>query len=233
MEKITLKAIERTDFGKGPSKQLRKEGMIPAIVYHQGEDGVKMAIDRTGLWHALHTSAGENAIIALDIKRGEGGGGTEKTVIVKEVQKDPINDSIIHVDFQEISLKEKIQVNVPVVLKGDAKGVTEEGGVLSQVEWELEVECLPTDIPESIDIHVEDLMIGDAIHIKDLRREGDFVFMAEPDQMIVTVTPPQEIEEEEEEGLEEAAGEEPELIKKGKKEEEEAEAAGTEAAEEE
>jgi large subunit ribosomal protein L25 len=233
MEKITLKAKERTGLGKGPSKHLRKEGFIPAIVYHRGEDGIKMGIDRTDLWHALHTSAGENAIISLDIEGGEDGKGTEKTVIVKEVQKDPINDSIIHVDFQEISLKEKIQVSVPVVLKGEAKGVTEEGGVLSQLEWELEVECLPTDIPESIEIHVEDLMIGDAIHIEDVKLEGDYVFLAEPDQVIVTVTPPQELEEEEEEGLEEGAGEEPELIKKGKKEEEEEEGAEEEPAEEE
>lgn len=218
MENIELKAVAREVTGKGASKRARKEGQIPAVVYKGGAEAVTLNVGTKELWHVLHTDAGENVIINLAIEGGNKSGS--KTVIVKEVQHDPIKDSIIHVDFQEISLKEKLKVNVPVNIKGEAVGVKEEDGILNQVEWELEVECLPTEIPEHIDINVDELHINDAIHIKDISLKGDVRVLGDPEQVVVIISPPTSEEEIEGEEGEEEGGEEPELIKKGKKEEE-------------
>jgi len=232
MEKIILKAEARTETGKIASKHLRKENQIPGVVYKGGKNAVSIHVNDKDLWHALHTDAGENAVITLDIAAD--GKHSNKTVIVQEIQTDPINDKFIHVDFHEISLTEKLKVNVPVVVKGEAPGVTEDEGVLSQIEWELEVECLPTAIPENIEVHVNELRINDAVHIKDLEQIEGVSFTGDPEQVLVVVNPPQAEEEEEEaeEVLEGEEGAEPEVIKKGKKEEEGEEGAGEEGASE-
>ncbi|MBD3427219.1 MAG: 50S ribosomal protein L25 [Candidatus Omnitrophica bacterium] len=223
MEKIILKAQMRDGLGKAACKHLRREGLIPAVVYKEGKKALSVKVDGNDLWHALHTDAGENAIITMDIS---GDKAKKKTVIVKETQQDPINDNFLHVDFHEISLKEVLKVNVPVHLKGEAPGVTEEEGILSQVLWEMEVECLPTDIPENIEVHVGELNIGDAIYLKDITPPQGVKILGEPEDVVVTVNPPMAEEElEEEEALAEEGAEEPEVIKKGKKEEEEAEEA--------
>jgi len=219
MEKVVLKASAREGLGKEQCKKMRREGKIPAVVYKDGKKGLSVHIDTKELWHVLHTEAGENVIINMDIS--DAGKHKKKTVIVKEVQHDPLTDRFVHVDFHEISLTEKLKVSVPVVVKGEAAGVKEEDGILTQIMWEIEVECLPTDIPEHIDVHVDELRINDAIHIKDITPPRGVVFLAEPDEVIVSVEPPKE-EEVVEEAVEGAEGaEEPEVIKKGKKEEEE------------
>ena len=226
MEKVILNAARREDFGKGESKQLRKKGQIPGVVYKEGKKAISVQVGDKDLWHALHTEAGENAIITMDISEGQD--KTKKTVIVKEVQQDPVNDRFVHVDFYEISLKEKLKVKVPIAVKGEAVGVKEDDGVLTQEAWELEVECMPTDIPEHINVQVEQLRIGDSIHVKDVTPPQDVVILNDLEQIVVSVIPPKLEEEvvEEEAPAEEA--EEPDVIKKGKKEEEE-EAAGEEA----
>ena len=220
MEKILLKAEIREDLGKIGAKHLRKSGIIPAVIYKDGSQGVNVQVDGNDLWHVLHTEAGENVIITVDITGGKG--HPSKTVIVKEIQSDPINEKFIHVDLQEISLKEKLKVKVPVAVKGEAVGVREDEGVLGQIMWELEVECLPTAIPENISVSVDQMRIGDAVHVKDITAPEGVELLDDPEQVIVTVNPPHEEEEEEvaEEGAEEGE-EEPEVIKKGKKEEEE------------
>lgn len=227
MEKIILKATIREDKKKG-CKHLRKEGLIPAVVYKDGKEGHNVQIGTKDLWHALHTEAGENAIITMKISGGEK--EIKKTVIVKEKQVHPINDNFLHVDFHEISLTEKLKVSVPVRTKGEAVGVTEEEGVLTQVLWELEVECLPTNIPEHIDVNVEELKIGDAIHVKDITPPEGVVFLDDPEQVVVSVHIPKEEEEEEEEVPGEEGEVEPELIKKGKEEGEGSEEASAEEA---
>ena len=218
MEKIILKAKKREGLGKNPSKHLRKEGQTPSVVYKDGKKGVNVRVDSKDLWRALHTDAGENAIITMDIS------GTDKdftkTVIVKEVQIDPISEKFVHVDFHEISLKEKIKVKIPIALKGEAVGVSEEEGVLTQILWELEVECLPTNIPEHIDMDVEELRIGDALHVSDIAPIEGVEILDDPENMVASVNPPEAEEEEEEEAVEGEEAEEPEVIKKGKKEEE-------------
>lgn len=220
MEKIELNVQERGSFGKGGCRRLRKEGIIPGVVYKSGEEGVSLEIDRNDLWHALHTDAGENAIITMKISDPASGKSSERTVILQEVQVDPINNDFIHVDFHEISLKEKLQVNVPIESKGEAVGVKEDQGVLAQTLWELEVECLPADIPEHFYVHVEDLRIGDAIHVSEMEIPEGVEVLTDPEQVVISVNPPEMEEEEEEDVLGEETAEEPELIKKGKQEEE-------------
>jgi len=221
MEKIVLEAALRESFGKSGCKHLRKEGLIPGVVYKEGKKAVSVQVGSKELWHALHTEAGENAIITMDISDGKK--KTEKTVIVKEVQHDPINDSFVHVDFHEISLKQKLKVKVPVVVKGEAVGVKEDDGVLTQETWELEVECMPADIPEHVDVQVGELRIGDSIHVKDIAPLQGVSILNDPEQMVVSVIPPK-LEEEVAEEAPAEGEEEPEVIKKSKKEEEEAEA---------
>ena len=219
MEKITLKATTREESGKSVCKHLRREGRIPAVVYKDGKKGINLHVDNKELWHTLHTGAGENAIITMEID-AEGKHST-KTVIVKDVQVDPVNDRFIHVDFCEISLTEKLKVQVPITLKGEAVGVLEEKGVMTQGVWELEVECLPTAIPAHLDVNVSELKLGDAIHVKDIKIPEGVKVLDDPEQVVVSVTLPKEEEEEvTAEGAEAEGAEEPEVIKKGKKEEE-------------
>ena len=217
MDRITLNATAREDSGKSACRHIRQEGLIPAIVYKDGEAGISVKVDRKELWHALHTDAGSNVIISMRIAGGKK--EDEKTVIVKETQVDPLNDKIIHVDFHEISLKDKLTVKVPIEVKGEAVGVLENEGILSQILWELDVECLPTDIPEHISVNVESLGLGDAIHVKDLSLPDNVDPLEDPEQVVVSVHPPQAEEEEKEDEGEEGAAE-PEIIKKGKAEEE-------------
>jgi large subunit ribosomal protein L25 len=227
MEKILLKAMVREALGKSFSKQLRDQGIIPCVVYKDGEKGLNVQVDSKALWTALHTSAGENAIITIDI--GDGKKNAEKTVMIKEIQHHPVNDKFVHVDFQEISLSEKLRVKVPVAVKGEAVGVKEDDGVFNVAMWEIEVECLPTAIPQHIDIHVDALRINEAIHVKDLPVLEGVDYIDEPDQVVVSVTPQKE--EKEEVAPEVAEGvAEPEVIKKGKKEEEGGAEAGEAAA---
>jgi len=224
MEKLILKAALREEKGKEACKHIRKTGQVPCIVYKGGKQATSIQVDTKDLWHVLHTDAGENAVITLDISGGEK--SKSKTVIVQEIQTDPINERFLHVDFHEISLTEKIKVKVPLVVKGEAKGVTEEEGVLSQIVWELEVECLPTAIPEHVDVHVDELGIGDSIHLSDVTPTEGVTFVDDPENMLVSVHAPKVAEEEVEEEVAEGEAAEPEVIKKGKEEEE----AGGEAA---
>lgn len=218
MEKVLLKASVREGLGKSSCKHLRKEGLIPCVVYMSGDKGLNIQVNSKELWLALHTSAGENAIITMDISGGKK--KAEKTVMIKEIQQHPVNEKFVHVDFQEISLSETLRVKVPVAVKGEAPGVKEDGGVFNLVLWEIEVECLPTAIPEHIDVHVENLRINESIHLKDLPVPEGLTFVGDHEQVVVSVTPPKA---EKEEVAPEAAVEgaiEPEVIKKGKKEEE-------------
>lgn len=221
MEKVILNAVARETFKKSGCKHLRKEGNIPGVVYRSGKVGTNIHVDAKALRQALHTEAGENAIITLNISDGDK--ASKKTVIVQEIQRHPLNEQYVHVDFHEISLTEKLKVSVPVTVKGEAVGVTEDKGVLTQVLWELEVECLPTAIPEHLNVRVDDLRIGDAIHVEDMKAPEGVKFLEDPETVVVSVSPPAAEEEEpvSEEDAEEGA--EPELIKKGKKEEEEGE----------
>ncbi len=214
-----MKVETRSDTGKKVAKDLRLKGLIPAVVYKGGKDATKLQLVRKDLESALHTGAGENVIITLEIS-----GDTKiktKTVLIKEMQRDPIKSLILHVDFNEISLTETLKVDVPLTVHGEATGVVKDGGILEHVMWELHVECLPTAIPEKIEVDVSSLNIGDSIFIKNIKVPEGVKVLNDPELIAIIVKPPK-VEAPKEEVVEVAV--EPELIRKKKEEGEEAEA---------
>jgi large subunit ribosomal protein L25 len=215
MEKVILKVQAREGKGKKVAKDLRKQGLIPAVVYRAGEEALSLQLPSGDMEKALQTKAGENVLIALKISGSAK--AKDKTVVIKEIQREPIKDQILHVDFNEISLTETLKVNVPLVSKGEAAGVKKDGGVLEHVVWELQIECLPTDIPEKVEVDVTNLNIGDAVHIKDLTLPEGVKVLNDPELIVFIVKPPKVEAPKEEVAAEEAA--EPELIRKKKEEE--------------
>jgi len=213
MEKIILKAQTRSGTGKRVAKDLRNQGIVPANVYKSGKDAVNLQIVVSDLKEVLHTKAGENVIITLKIS-GEGN-IKDKTVLIKEIQRNPVKDNILHVDFNEISLTDMLKVNVPLVSRGEPVGVKVDGGILEHVIREFQIECLPTAIPEKLEIDVSNLKIGDAIHVKDVKIPEGIKVLNDPELIAMIVKPPK-VEVVKEETAEGAA--EPELIRKKKEE---------------
>jgi len=219
MEKVILKAEVRTLTGKRIAKDLRNKGLVPANVYKGSKGALSLQISKTDLRHVLDTKAGENVIITLKISGAAEGPGAvkEKTVLIKEIQREPIKDEILHVDFGEISLTEMLKVNVPLASKGEPVGVKVDDGILEHIMWELQVECLPTDIPEKIEVDVSNLKIGDVIYVKQLAApEG--VKILNDGELITMSVKAKKIEAPKEEAPVEGAAE-PELIRKKKEEE--------------
>lgn len=225
MEKVILKAEVRLASGKRIAKDLRKKNTIPAVVYKGGLDAMKLQLSVREFEQVLHTKAGENIIVTLKIA-GTDKGLKDKTVLIKEIQREPIKDRILHVDFNEISLTETLKVNVPLAAHGEPEG-KKEGGTLEHVMWELQVECLPADIPEKIEVEVSGLKIGDAIYVKNITAPAGVKILTDPELIAVIVKPPK-VEVPKEEAAAEALAE-PELIRKKKEVEEKGEAEKMEA----
>ncbi len=218
MEKMILKAQLRTELGKEAGQRLRNQGIVPAVVYKKAQQALPVGVSEKDMFRILHTSAGENVIITLDIGPGDKSAAQEKTVIVKELQYHPIKGDILHIDFHEISLTEKIKVDIPIETKGEPVGVKSDGGTLDHPIKELSIECLPTDIPEKIYVQVENLKIGDSIRIGDLEIPAGVVLLGEPEQVVVSVVPPEAEPAEPEEGLLAEQAAEPEVIRQKKTE---------------
>ncbi len=215
MEQVKLGAKARKEIGKAQIKQSRLKGSIPAVVYRKGENSTPLFLDLKAMEKALHTSAGENVIINLKIDGGEK--AKEKTCIIKEIQRKPIGGSLLHVDFNEISLTEAIKVSVPLAAKGEAAGVKQDGGVLEHLLWEIQVECLPTEIPQKLEVDVANLKIGDALFVKDIIAPKGVKILNDPEVRIFAIEKPVEIKPEE--IAPEAAPTEPEVLKQKKPEE--------------
>ena len=202
MEIFDLKITQRNTFGKSSARALRRQGLVPAVLYGPKRDSVPLTISPLDLDKIYKDSGTERVILKLKI---DNGGTQDVTVVVKEMQAAPVTGQYLHIDFYEISLNEEIVVNVPVEVTGRSKGV-ERGGFLQVVRHQLEISCIPTDMPEKIEVDVTNLDIGDSIHIGDLDLVGDKVrVLADTVLTVVTVVPPT-VEEEEvpEEELEEA-----------------------------
>jgi len=216
MERIKLNASVREEVGKNKVNKLRAENLIPACLYKGGEGTINLKVETMSLCEVLHTKAGENVIVDLTIDKKD---KKPRPVMIKEVQYHPTKDTILHVDFYEISLTEEIRVDVPVVSKGKPEEVTKEEGTLEHIMWEIWVECLPTQIPEKIEVDVSGLKIGDKIFIKDLPVPPGVKILNDPELVVMSAEPPRKEEVVEEVPAEKIA--EPEVIAKGKKEEEE------------
>lgn len=213
---VTVKKREKT--GKETNKKIRRNGEIPGIIYGQELKPVIISIPSREVKRILSTEAGENVIATVKI---DGDDGPSKKVMIKELQKDPVDEHYVHVDFWQISMKKKLEMDVPVEVTGVSKGVTE-GGVLEQVAWEVRVKCLPTDIPDKIIVDVTNLSIGDSIHVKDLIVKEGVEIINNPENVVVTIAAPLK---EEELAVKPEESIEPEVIGKKPKEGEEAEAA--------
>ena len=233
MEEVILEAQDRPERGKSGTKLLKRSGFIPAVLYAAGKNSQSVKLSRHDFLRFIHQYRLESTVISLKIK-----GQKSRSVLVKEVQYDPVKEDVIHIDFQEISLTSKIKVNVRIVAKGEPVGVKQEGGTLNHLIWELEVECLPTQIPEEISVDVSQMKIGDVVHVRDLSLPPGVKAINEPDSLVLSLEHP--IKEEEivapaAEGEEPA---EPEVIKEKKeipeegKEEEEVKEGVKEAKEE-
>ena len=219
----TLEAVTRSTFGKNESRRLRRDGRIPAVVYG-GVDpqagSVSISVDPKPLLRIMYSESGANTLIGLTID-----GGAASQVLVKQYQLDPIKDELIHVDFYRVAMDRVITVSVPVILKGEAVGVKQQGGLMDFVHREVAIECLPAEIPEHLEVDVSELMIGQGVRLRELLEGVVWTPVSAPDTLLVHVVAPKaEVAEEEEAAEAEAAiGEqaEPEVVKKGKAEQDE------------
>jgi large subunit ribosomal protein L25 len=200
LEIFDLKTTQRNTFGKGSARALRRQGLIPAVLYGPNRESVPLTISSLDLDKVYKASGTERVILNLKI---ENGGIRNATAVVKEVQASPVTGQYLHIDFYEISLNQEIVVNVPVEVTGRSKGV-ERGGFLQVVRHELEISCLPVDMPDKIEVDVTNLDIGDSIHIGDVHLEDKVRVLADTGLTVVTVVPPTVEEEVPEEELEEA-----------------------------
>ena len=211
MERLELGAEVRTETGSGVARRLRDAGLVPGVVYGRKEEAVNLKLESGELKEVING----NAIIDLDVD------DEVKTVMVKEVQKDAITGQLLHVDFHQIALDEAISIEVPVTLEGVAAG-QREGGVVQQALREIEVECLPTNIPEDVKVDISELEVGESLHVAELETEEDVEIVTSGDEVVVTVVVPTELEVEPDE-VEEEEIEEPEVIGEEPDEEEEIE----------
>jgi large subunit ribosomal protein L25 len=190
-----LEAVKRTTKGKNEARRLRAAGQIPAVVYGAQKAGdqpspEQVSVDPKPFLRILHSSSGLNTLISLKVKDG-----TDSTVLVRQVQLDPVTHHPLHADFYRVNMDRKIKVTVPVVIRGDSRGVKQDGGVLDFVHREIEVEVLPADIPNSIEVDVTDLGIGDSIHVRDVAANAAWTPISDPDMMLVHIVTIKVVEE--------------------------------------
>lgn len=188
MEELFLNVETRTELGKSKLNDLRQKGFIPAVVYWEGKDSQPIKVSHRELLKLIHQHRIEGVVINLKVKDD-----TKKKArpcLIKEIQYEPVKGDIVHVDFNEISLTKQIKVNVPVVAKGEPIGVKQEGGSLEHILWEIEVECLPTEIPKEIEVDVSQLKIGDSIHIRDITFPPNIKVLNDPGSILLSVAAP-------------------------------------------
>ena len=186
MEQINLNARVRKTTGNSPARSLRREGRIPAVLYGPKTEPILLSIDSREFEQIAKKSTIGSVLLNLQIQNGD---STSRPAMVKELQTHPVTHRFLHVDFYEIDMQRKIKVMVPVVVRGKAKGV-EDGGLLQIVRREIEVLCLPTEIPEAFEVDVSDLDIGDAIHLEDIQTVGNVEIVEETNVTVVTVLAP-------------------------------------------
>ena len=214
MSVIPLTGSRREGLGKGGARKARAAGQIPGVLYGHGETPVAVAVSARDFDVALREHKGGNPIVNLAVS------GSEFTALIRAVQYDPLTQDILHLDFQHISLTERIEVEVAIQLTGLAVGVKDAGGILEQILRTIAVRCLPTAIPSSIELDVSHLGIGDSAHVSDLKVENVEI-LTDPGSTVATVVPPTVMEEKPAAEVAPEAAAEPELsVERGKKEEE-------------
>ena len=207
-------------FNKNAARRVRVAGKIPAVVYGAGKDAIAVTVDPKAITKILHSESGHNTIFDLDVT----GNGTAKVMIV-DWQYEPIKSSLLHIDLKRIAMDKAMRVRVPIQLIGIAAGVKTQGGILEHVMREVEIECLPADIPSHLDVDVSGLELFGAIHVSDLPHSGSIKFLGDEDATVAHVTAIKEEVVETPDAAAAAAPAEPEVAKKGKQDAEAAPAA--------
>ena len=224
----TLEAVKREGRGKNEANRLRASGKIPAVVYGsraEGKlpEGVPVSVDPKQVLRILHSESGANTLITLRVE-----GSSEARVMVKEYQLDPTTHHLLHADFYQLAMDKAITVTVPIVVKGEPKGVKLQGGLLDFVTRDIQVLCLPTDIPEHIDVDVSEMMLHESIRVRELAVDPKWKAVTDGETMLVHVVMPKAEESATAAATDAAAPAaaataEPEVIKKGKTDEKEEE----------
>ena len=221
MPEFVVPAESRSETGKNVNRRLRSRGLIPGVVYGMGKDAVAVAVSPRELGAILKSASGENTLFDLDL------GGTRRKVILKEFQREPLRGHLLHADFYEVALDKRLEIKVHVELTGIPVGVKLQGGLVDFVTRELELECLPADIPEKILVDIAHLELGKHFRVSDLKLADKVKVLTEADIVIAHVVLPRAevvAETAAVEAAPEAGAAEPEVIKKGKTEKGEGEA---------
>jgi len=215
---FTIKAEKREDVGKNACRRLRKQGKIPVILYGPQTPAVPLTVEKKDIFRILRSETGENTIFKVSFN------SESQDAMIKEVQKDPVTDEILHADLIRIAMDKVIRVSVPVVLVGEAVGVKAEGGFVDHITREVDVECLPKNIPDHIEVDISSLHINQSLKIEDIVPPEGVKIVEDLNTVVALVAAPSveevEVEEKEEEEII-GEEEEPEVIKKEKEEEEE------------
>jgi large subunit ribosomal protein L25 len=215
MERITITVEKRGETGKGVARSLRRNYMIPAILY-RGGDSLPIKIPKKEITQFINTTSGEQVMVNLQFKDGE-----SKLALMKDYQVDPTKRELLHVDFFEVLLTEKVKVSVHITTTGESIGVKRDGGLLQNPLREIEIECLPDKIPGHVKIDISGLEIGQSLHVGDLKLEEGIKVLTNHGEVIAKVIAPAvEAVAPVEEVVAAPEVAEPEVIKKGKKEEE-------------
>ena len=223
----TLEAQPRTAGNKNAARRVRVEGKIPAVVYGAGQDSLSVAVDPRQVTRILNSETGHNTIFDLTLD------GAKTKAMIVDWQYEPIKGKLLHIDVKRIAMDKKLAVMVPVELVGEPAGVKQQGGILEQMLREVEIECLPGDIPSHIDVDVSELVFGKVLRVADLPHSDKFKFLTDENQPVahVTVVKEEVVATPEAVAADAATPAEPEVIKKGKQETEEEGAAAPEKAE--
>ena len=203
MAEVKLVAEPREGTGKGVARKLRAAGRVPAVLYGGGLESTPLSVDSKDLFHVLHTGAGYNVLVDLKLD------GTDHLVIPRDVQRDHIHGRFIHLDLLAVRRDETIRLNIPVRIVGESVGV-KAGGVVEHHLWEIEVECLPQDVPDAVEADISALEIGMGLRVSDLQAPSGVTFITSEEESVVAVAQPQmavELEEEAAEGEEGVEGE--------------------------
>ena len=185
MPTTVIEAQKRVPGGKNVNRRLRGSGVIPAVVYGPGIEPIPISVDPHFVQAILHSEAGRNSIFNINVD-----GSRQDNAMVKDYQLDPVVGNLIHVDFVKIAMDQKLTLTVNIEIKGEAAGVKLGGGIMDFVTRSVEVECLPKDIPDSIDVDVTKLQINDYIRVGNLEVNPNVKLLTEPDVVVVTIIPP-------------------------------------------
>src|SRR5580693_2845913 len=215
-EKNLLEAQPRTPGNKNHARRVRRDGKVPGVLYGAGKQTLSLSLDPRQVARILNSQTGYNTIFELALN-----GGERTQAMIVDWQYEPVKGALLHIDLKRIAMDQKLKVEVPIVLKGEAAGVKQQGGILEQIFREVEVECLPSDIPSSIEVDVSELVFGTVLRVSDLPHNEKLKFLTDPNQPVATVISVKEEVVATPEAVAAEAGAtpaEPEVIKKGKQE---------------